>query len=180
MPKRYRISEEQVKELEEAQKKNRDKNVEKRLKALLLHAEGKTRERIAELTGFVKSYISELVSKYSNKGISTIIENNYHGNNRNMSFAEEEALLEPFKKAAEAGQIVEVSEIKGAYEEATGRSLETNRGQIYNVLHRHGWRKIMPRSKHPNKASEEVIEASKKLTKLSRTRWKILQQEMFD
>ena len=180
MPKRFHINEEQVKELEEARRKNKDKNVEKRLKALLLHAEGKTRETIAELTGYVKSYISELVSKYSKKGISTIIENNYRGNNRNMSFAEEEALLEPFREAAQAGQIIEVSEIKRAYEEATGRSLDTNRGQIYNVLHRHGWRKVMPRSKHPNKASEEAIEASKKLKKPSRVSWRILQQEMCD
>ena len=57
MPKRFHINEEQVKELEEARRKNKDKNVEKRLKALLLHAEGKTRETIAELTGYVKSYI---------------------------------------------------------------------------------------------------------------------------
>jgi len=180
MPKRYNINEDQVKELEEARKKNKDKNVEKRLKALLLHAEGKTREKIAEITGFVKSYVSELVSKYCNKGISTITENNYHGNNRNMSIAEEEALLEPFRQAAQAGQIVEVSEIKRAYEEATGHSLENNRGQIYNVLHRHGWRKVMPRSKHPKKASEEAIEASKKLTKPSGNQWQILTQERLD
>jgi len=180
MPKRYHIDEYQVKEIGKARTENKDKNVERRLKALLLHAEGKTREKIAELTGFVKSYISELVSKYSNKGISAIIENNYHGNHRNMSIAEEKALLEPFWEAARAGQMIGVSEIKCAYEEATGRSLETNRGQIYNVLHRHGWRKVMPRSKHPNKASDEVIEASKKLTKSSRKRWQILQQEVSD
>ena len=94
-----------------------------------------------------------------------------------MSIAEEEALLEPFKKAAEVGQIVEVSEIKRAYEEAIGRSLENNHGQIYNVLHRHGWRKVMPRSKHPKKASQEEIEASKKLTKPSASQWKILHLE---
>jgi hypothetical protein len=61
MPKRYHINEEQARELERARKGNKDKNVEKRLRALLLHAEGKTREKIAEITGFVKSYISELV-----------------------------------------------------------------------------------------------------------------------
>ena len=174
MPKRYHINEEQARELERARKENKDKNVERRLRALLLHAEGKTREKIAEVTGFVKSYISELVSKYCNQGISTIIENNYHGNHRNMSYEEEEALLEPFRKAAEAGQLVEVSEIKRAYEEAIGRSLENNHGQIYNVLKRHGWRKVMPRSKHPNKASEEAIKASKKLTKPSTMKWQIL------
>ena len=168
MQQRYQINEEQIVEIERARKRNRDKNVEKRLKALLLHAQGKKREKIAEETGYVKSYISELVSKYCNKGLSSIIENNYHGNNRNMSIAEEETLLEPFKKAAAAGQIVETSEIKRAYEKAIGRSLENNHGQIYQLLHRHGWRKVMPRSKHPNKASEEAIEASKKLTSRSR------------
>ncbi|MCI8758540.1 MAG: winged helix-turn-helix domain-containing protein [Oscillospiraceae bacterium] len=40
--------------------------------------------------------------------------------------------------------------------------------QIYCVLHRHGWRKVMPRSKHPKKASEDEIAASKKLTLPSR------------
>ncbi len=35
--------------------------------------------------------------------------------------------------------------------------------RIYYVLRRHGWRKIMPRSKHPKKAKQEAIEASNKL-----------------
>lgn len=67
-------------------------------------------------------------------------------------------------ESAQAGQLVEVSAILRAYEEKTGRTLEKSHGQIYYVLKRHGWRKVMPRSKHPNKASDEVIEASKKLT----------------
>jgi len=173
---RYHISEEQVEELERARKKNKDKNIEKRLKALLMHAEGKKREAVAEQTGFAKTYISELVAKYCNGGIATIVANHYPGNHRNLSFVEEEVFLEPFRRAAEAGQIVEVSAIKRAYEEAIGRSLNS-RGQIYYVLQRHGWRKVMPRSKHPNKASEEAIEASKKLTESSASRWKIFLPE---
>lgn len=164
MPKRYYISEEQVVEIEMSRKQNKNKNIDKRLKALLLHAEGKKRIEIAEKTGYAKSYISELVYKYCTYGISKIIESKYGGNHRNISYTAEEVLLESFKKSAESGQIVDVSEIKQAYEKATGKSLENNHGQIYRVLKRHGWRKIMPRSKHPNKASDEVIEASKKLT----------------
>ena len=163
MQKRYHISEEQVAELTKARKENKDINVDKRLRALLLHAEGKKREEIAERTEYAKTYISELVSKYCNHGIGAIVENKYKGNNRNMSHVAEEALLEPFKKAAEAGQVVEVSAIKKAYEEAIGRSLDKSHGHIYEVLQRHGWRKIMPRSKHPKKADDEDIEASKKL-----------------
>ena len=54
------------------------------------------------------------------------------------------------------------SEIKAAYQEAVGHSVGAS--QIYYVLHRHKWRKVMPRSRHPKKASEEVIATSKKLT----------------
>ena len=163
MPKRHKISEEQVVELNRARKETKDKNVDKRLKALLLHSEGMEHEKIAEQTEFAKTYISELVCKYCTKGLSTIVDNHYQGNRRNLSFSEEEAFLAAFKKAAEIGQIVEVSTIKTAYEEKIGRTVNSN-GLIYELLKRHGWRKIMPRSKHPNKASDEVIEASKKLT----------------
>ena len=80
-----------------------------------------------------------------------------------MSAAEEAALLEPFQAEAEKVQIAEVSKIKARYEEAVGRSIGGS--QIYYVPERNGWRKVMPRSKHPKKASEEVIAASKKLKK---------------
>ena len=80
-----------------------------------------------------------------------------------MSVEEETLLLEPFREKAEKGEIVEVSEIKFSYEQVVGH--RTGGSQIYYVLRRHGWRKVMPRSKHPKKASEEVIETSKKLKK---------------
>ena len=178
---RYHINEDQVAEIEEARRKNKDKKKEKRMKVLVLHAQGEGRAAIAEKTGFVTSYISEIVSKYCKYGLASVVDNHYAGNRRNLTFEEEEALLEPFKKAAAAGQIVEISAIKAAYEERTGTILsDNNKGQIYRVMERHGWRKIMPRSKHPNKADDEAIEASKKLTKPSKGRWKILQAETSD
>ena len=168
MPKRYAISAEQVHEIEQTAKKNKDKNVDRRLRVLLLHAKGERRIDISTQTGYCKEQISKIVSKYCNHGLAAVAGNNYRGNNRNLSFAEEAQLLEPFIKAAEAGQIVEVREIKLAYEKAVGRSFEKSNSQIYCVLHRHNWRKIMPRSKHPNKASDEVIETSKKVTLASK------------
>ena len=78
-----------------------------------------------------------------------------------MTRQEEAALLEPFRERAEKGQIVEISEIKAVYEQAVGHTI--GGGQIYLVLRRNNWRKVMPRSRHPKKASEEVIETSKKL-----------------
>ena len=178
MPKRYHINEDQVKELEKIRTKNKDKNVDKRIKTLLLRAQGNSARVIAEKTGFAKTYIYELVAKYCNQGISAIVENNYTGNRRNITFQEEEVFLEKYRKIAEQGQIIVVNEIKTAYEEIVGHPIGGT--QIYYVLRRHGWRKVMPRSKHPNRANDEAIEASKKLTKSSEGRWKILQAEAFD
>lgn len=162
MLKKYHISMEQADELEAARKKNKDKNVENRLKALILRAQGKRLAQIAEATEYHPPYVSQLVSLYCNQGLSAITDNHYDGNHRNMSFDEEKAFLSEYENLAERGQIIEVSAIKKAYEEKVGHSI--GKGQIYRVLERHGWRKVMPRSKHPNKASDEAIEASKKLT----------------
>ncbi|MCL1963826.1 MAG: winged helix-turn-helix domain-containing protein, partial [Firmicutes bacterium] len=100
------------------------------------------------------------------KGLSEFAKKQYKGNRRNMSAAEEEAFLATYKKEAGEGHIIETSAIKAAYEEKVGRTIGGS--QIYRVLHRHDWRKIMPRSRHPKKASGEAIEASKKIKKDAR------------
>jgi transposase len=164
MPKSYKFSKEQIAELEAGKKKNKNKNVDKRLEALLLRSQNVKREVIAMKIGYSVSYISELTSKYQNNGLGAIVDNHYQGNHRNMSIEEEAELLEAFKEAAQRGQIVETSEILKAYEAKLGRTFEKDHGRIYRVLARHKWRKVMPRSKHPKKASDEVIEASKTLT----------------
>ena len=158
----YRYTEEDKAIIARARKANKDKRAENRLHALELRAAGKSAEEVASVTGFHKAYISQLTAKYLAGGIEAISGNHYGGNHRNMTPEEETALLERFREKAKKGQIVEVSEIKASYEQAVGHAIGGS--QIYYVLRRNGWRKVMPRSKHPKKASEEVIETSKKLT----------------
>ena len=159
---KYQITTEQQAEIEMARKKNKNKNVERRLKALSLRAEEKTIKEIGEICGYHPIYVSKLVSVYCNQGLGAIVDNHYSGNRRNMSFAEEEAFLSEYKELAAQGQVIEVGAIKAAYEAKVGHTIGGS--QIYLVLARHGWRKVMPRSEHPNKASDEEIESSKKLT----------------
>ena len=162
----YRYTEEDRAIIVAARKANKDKRAEKRLYALELKASGKSASEVAATVGFHPAYLTKLTEKYLQGGIEAIAGNHYCGNRRNMTRDEEKALLEPFLKRAEQGEIIEVSEIKACYEQAVGHSIGGS--QIYYVLRRQGWRKIMPRSKHPNKASNEVIETSKKLTKKSK------------
>ena len=159
---KYVFSAEEIAEIQEARRKNRDKNEDRRLKALELKAEERTGQEIAEMTGYNSGYITKLAAKYRKGGIEAITGNHYGGNCRNMTYEEEAELLEQFIHTAEGGHITDVSAIKTAYDEKIGH--ETGHGQIYYVLHRHGWSKKLPRSKHPKSATPEVIDASKKLT----------------
>ena len=167
MASRYKFSEEEIKAIEQRRKKNKDKRAEARLKALELRAKGANAKEVAETTGFHAAYVTQLVAKYRKYGLEAISGNHYGGNHRNMSAEEEMDILAPFKARAEKGEVVEISEIAKAYQSAVDHPV--SRGQIYFVLHRHGWRKVMPRSKHPKKASDEEIAASKKLTPQSKS-----------
>ena len=131
-----------------ARRETKDKRADARLKALELRAEGMELSEVSQATGFHAAYVSQLVAKYRDHGLEAISGNHYGGNHRNMSFEEEAAILAPFKARAEKGELVEISEIEMAYQQAVGHSIGTS--QIYYVLHRHGWRKVMPRSRHPN------------------------------
>ena len=64
-----------------------------------------------------------------------------------MALAEETALLARFAKAAGAGELLNIHDLKAAYEKAIGHP--TSDSTVYNLLHRHGWRKLMPRPFSP-------------------------------
>lgn len=162
MPKTYTINKDDVCAVEELRKKNKDKQVDKRLNAVKLRGEGKKNNAIAEQLETSSDMVSRWISAYAKGGAEALLPKPRPGRPTNISFDEEAQMLAEFGAKAETGKIVEVSDIKAAYEEKVGHSISS--GQIYYVLKRHGWRKIKPRSRHPKKASPEVIEASKKLT----------------
>ena len=163
MAKKHVITAIELDEIKATRKNNKDKKIDKRLQVLELYADNLSSQSISELTGYNRAYINAIVNKYIKNGLSALVDNHYSGNHRLLSYAEEAELLAPFIASAEAGQLVSVSEITSAYEKAIGRELNSN-GHIYQVLKRHRFRKVMPRSKHPNKASDAVIHSAKKLT----------------
>ena len=162
MKMKYKFSEEQHAEIKAVRRANRDKQIDKRLEVLELRCEGVSQKEIAEKTGFHRSHVCNLIKMYFEDGLQAVAETHYVGNRRNMSFEEEAEILEQFRQKAEQGQMLDIREIEKAYQERVDHRI--GHGQIYCVLNRHGWRKIMPRSKHPKVASEEAIKASKKLT----------------
>ena len=107
MASRYQFSKEEIQAIQEARKGNKDKRAEARLKALELRAKGQKAEDVARATGFHPAYVTQLVAKYRNQGLEAISGNHYGGNHRNMSEEKEAAILAPFKRQAEKGEIIE-------------------------------------------------------------------------
>ena len=162
MPKTYKISAENAAEIKEVRKTITDKKVDRRLYAVQLRGEGLTNDEIAQKLDTSDKMVSQWVSAYiNNGGISALLPKERIGMHRNLSIEEEKEFLSAYTKQAEAGQIIDLNELKAAYIEKVGHSIGGS--QIYRMLERHGWRKVMPKSKHPQKASNEAIEASKKL-----------------
>jgi len=125
-----------------------------------MYAQGAKRAEIMQRTGYSQNHIYDLAKNYCEQGLGALVENHYPGNHRNMSREEEALFLKDFEERAAAGEMIDVREIKAGYVEKTGRETKS-RGHIYTLLARNDWRKVMPRSKHPNQASEEEQDLAK-------------------
>ena len=168
MVKIYKISEGHVEDLRERMKREKQAKVYKRLQAVALRGEGKTNEEISRITGFHPDYVGRLCKAYLTQGIDGLVSDGRKGGNHcNMTEAEAAAFLEKFEEQAKSGQVITAEEIGKAYDKAVGKE-HKSLSSVYYFLHRHGWRRIIPQRQHPGKASDEVIEASKKLTMNSR------------
>jgi hypothetical protein len=164
MPKTYRITMENSKELRTAMRDKNNNRYYAKLQSVALRGEGKDNKEISGITGYHPAYISHLVSIYCNKGLKALCKDERKGgNNRNMTDEEEKAFLSEFEEAARSGKITTVNEIADAYDKRTGKNHES-KSSVYYLLHKQGWRVITPRRVHPGKASGEAIEVSKKLT----------------
>ena len=159
--KKYIITEMEYETVKIAAKKNQNKHIEKRLQTVIMRYEGKKDSEIGEKLGYHRKRVSQLCAEFKQKGLEEYTKRNYGGNNRNMTGEEEKAFLSGFEEAAKSGQIITIGEIAAAYDEATGKTHES-KSSVYYMLHKHGWREIVPQTAHPGKANDEEIDASKK------------------
>ena len=160
MKKRQRIDEKGAQEINEAMEGKHPRHVYKRLLVLSLKGKGMTNREIARIAEFNETSVSKIVKRYLTEGIEAIVGIRHNHGNRYMSNEQEREFLKQFSTMGEAGKVIEVTEIHRAFEKAVGHPV--TKSAIYYLLHKHGWRKVMPRSKHPKKASNEEIEAYKK------------------
>ena len=121
-----------------------------RIQMVLLRESGMTQPAIAEAMGVSLSTVNRAHMAYDGRGIKALKPKPIGGRQReNMTLSEEKALLARFGKAAGAGEMLNIHDLKSAYERAIGHP--TSNSTVYNLLARHGWRKLMPRPFHPQR-----------------------------
>ena len=121
-----------------------------RIQMVLLRESGMTQPSIAAAMGVSLSTVNRAHMAYDGGGLAALKSKPSGGRKReNMTLAEEKALLAGFAHAAGAGELLNIHDLKAAYEKAIGH--ETSNSTVYNLLARHGWRKLMPRPFHPKR-----------------------------
>jgi transposase len=142
-----------------------------RIRMVLLRESGMTQPEIAEAMGVSLSTVNRAHMAYDTGRIKALKSKPIGGRQRqNMTLPEERALLAQFTKAAGAGALLNVQDLKAAYEKAIGHS--TSNSTIYNLLARHGWRKLMPRPFHPRRDIAAQNALKKRLCKCCNIRRK--------
>ena len=140
----------QVRRLKTALRRKGDSQRRQRIQTVLLRESGMTQPTIAEAMGVSLSTVNRAHMAYDGGGLKALKSRPSGGRKReNMTLAEENALLARFAKAAGAGEMLNIHDLKAAYEKAIGH--ETSNSTVYNLLARHGWRKLMPRPFHPKR-----------------------------
>ena len=121
-----------------------------RIQMVLLRESGMIQPLIAAAMGVSLSTVNRAHMAYDHGGLEALKPRPSGGRKReNMTLEDEKALLARFAKAAGAGEMLNIHDLKAAYEKAIGH--ETSKSTIYNLLARHGWRKLMPRPFHPRR-----------------------------
>ncbi|MGO9117303.1 MAG: helix-turn-helix domain-containing protein [Desulfomonilaceae bacterium] len=165
MGKRPDLSVEMVDAAREIVRKTRDAGELRRaLSVFLSGVMGLTLPRVGDLIGRSRATVARFHAEFrewlpgrQDKEIS------WGGRRRAyLTFEEEKEFLLGFFEVASRGGIVVVSEVRTALEKRLEHKVaETT---VYRMLERHGWRKIVPRRRHP-KADRSTQEGFKKSSK---------------
>jgi len=158
------FNETQIQDARTALQQEKDVDVFKRLQVVNWLIQGISRDEIIQKSGFSIASINRFRRNFKKQGVAGLRNKYVGGNNRYLTREEEAKLLKSLTESAKTGTFVRVKELKAQFEKAAGVTYHLH--PFYRVLERNGWRAVVPRPKHPKKASDEAIEASKKLTLL--------------
>ena len=127
-------------------------------------------EEIARDTGVSVTTIRRVISRYNRLGLAAI-ETPGKGGRRYayMSLEQERKFLQPFFARAAQGEIATGEEVQRAFGAEVKH--EVHLTSIYRLLDRHGWRKLVPRPRHPKADPAEQAAFKKTLRRRFKRHW---------
>jgi transposase len=142
-------------------KRAKTKGEFQRVQCLWLRASlGLSGDQVAIALGWHVGSVRKLQARYLREG-EAVLKGTGRGGRyyQNLTLEEERQLLRNFLAQSGKGGILEVSRVKAAYEQVLGRKVP--KSTIYRMLARHGWRKIVPRPRHPKADASAQAEFKK-------------------
>ncbi len=111
-------------------------------------------EELALHTGVSATTVHRVIARDNRLGPHALEQSEKGGRRHGyLTVEQEQAFLQPFFARADRGEIATVEHIHQAFEEQVKQEVHIN--SISRLWHRHGWRKLAPRSRHP-KANRAV------------------------
>jgi transposase len=142
-----------------------DANELRILLALVLPlAHGLSTQATAALVGRSPRWVTRARNDYIRKSGRTQRTPKRIRNNAHMTTGQEADFLAPFFEQARQGGVLGVNDIHRALEKHLGHKVAL--ASAYNLLHRHGWRKLAPDKRHIY-ADVQAQEAWKKTAKMA-------------
>jgi transposase len=122
-------------------------------------------EVIAPLVNLTVHSIYKIVEKYNRHGVAAIACRPRGGRKRSfLSLKEEKDLFGSLEQMAARGLIKTANDMRKVVETKVGRSVSDD--YLWDLFHRHGWKKKMPRPHHPKRSVAEQAEFKKNFPKI--------------
>lgn len=111
-------------------------------------------ELIAPLVNLSVHSIYKIVESYNQDGVSALAYRQKGGRRRSLlSISEEACLFASLEELSSKGLIKTANDIRHAVEQKVGKTVSDD--CLWDMLHRNGWKKKMPRPHHPKRSLEE-------------------------
>jgi transposase len=155
-----------VEQLKERMKKAQQVHAFKRWQMLYAVAtnQGITAQAVALLLGSSVHVVRRTVQLYNKQGAEFLQKLSWGGRREQrclMCFEEEEQLLQSWEATALEGGVLVAKQLREAVERKLGHKVSDD--YLWDLLHRHGWRKKAPRPEHPKaEEAKQKREAFKK------------------
>ena len=108
--------------------------------------------------------IYKIVENYNHLGAAALVYKQKGGRQRSLlSLDEEASLFASLETLASKGLIKTANDIRNVVEQKAGKSVSDD--YIWDLLHRNGWKKKMPRPHHPKRSIEEQDDFKKNFPK---------------